>query len=421
MVIVMLQNKLRYLAIIIIMGLLAILYNEYIMGILFLTVMILPFLLFAILSYVYGRLSYELISLAHVVGKGDNIPLSIQINNPTIFPILNISITMSYNNTFSDNKKAFKQEFYVTVDKRSTTTISCNLMSEHTGNLKISITKVRVFDYLKLFSLRKRNSSEIKVAVLPFYYELTEDYLENSSKMQVESDNYSNIKAGDDPSEVFAIREYREGDRLSRIHWKLSIKQDQLIIKDFSEPMNCSVVVLADLGIPKDYEILDAVDSILECALSLSYSFLLKGQIHYFTWYDKNFGSCRRVRVVNEKDLFEAVSGLLSCGPYTEDVDMAAAYFAEYPNDQYTSLFMVTKTVTHMSLDSLILIKAVDRQILYINGADYDLAYSKLDAGWEAPIDKELIRKITDTGMGLFSINSTKIKTDLEELKLSWK
>ncbi|NLO08408.1 MAG: DUF58 domain-containing protein [Clostridiales bacterium] len=421
MVVVMLQNKLRYLAIIIITGLLAILYNEYFMGILFLTVMILPFLLFAILSYIYGKLSYELISLAHVVSKGDNIPLSIQIKNPTILPILNICITMSYFNTFSNQNKSYKQEFYVTVDKRSTTAITCNLLSEHTGNLKISITKVRVFDYLKLFSLRKRNPSEIKVAVLPFYYELTEDYLENSSKMQVESDNYSTVKGGDDPSEVFAIREYREGDRPARIHWKLSIKQNQLMIKDFSDPTNCSVVVLADLGIPKDYEILEAVDSILECALSLSYSFLLKGQIHYFTWYDKNFGSCRRVRVVNEKDLFEAVDGLLSCGPYTEDVDMAAAYFAEYPNDQYTGLFMVTKTVTHDRLDSLILIKAVDRQILYINGADYTLARSELEANWETPIDRELIRKITDTGMGLFSINAYNMKTDLEELRLSWK
>lgn len=412
----MIQNKIRYLAIIVITGLLAILYNEYFMGILFLTVVLLPFLLFAILSYVYGKLSYELISLVHVVGKGDTIPLTIQLNNPTIFPIVNICITLSYFNKFSNQNKSYKQEFYVTVDKRTTTTVTCNLVSEHTGNLMISITKVRIFDYLKLFSLRKRKPVDIKVAVLPPYYELTEDYLENSSKMQVESDIFSTVKAGDDPSEVFAIREYREGDRPGRIHWKLSIKQDQLMIKDFSEPMNCSVVIFADLGVPRDEEILEAVDSILECTLSLSYSFMLKGQIHYLTWYDKHLCSCRRVRIVNEKDLFEVVEGLLNCGPYMEDVDMAAAYFAEYPNDQYTDLFFVTKKVTHKQLDSLILIKAVDRQILYIKRADYLEAQQVTDSNWGTPIDAELIRKITDTGMGLFSINLSSMKTDLEGL-----
>ncbi|TAH74819.1 MAG: DUF58 domain-containing protein [Anaerolineaceae bacterium] len=418
MVICMLYNKIKYAAIIVIAGLLAILYNDYYMGILFLTVTILPFLLFAILSYVYGRLTYELISLVHVANTGDTIPVSIQLHNPTIFPISNVSITLSYYNTFSNHNKSYKQEIYLTVDRRSSTSVTCNLMSEHTGNLKILISKVRIFDYLKLFSLRIRKHEEIKLAILPRYYELTEDYMANSSKMQVESDNYSTVKGGDDPSEVFAIREYREGDRLARIHWKLSLKQDQLMIKDFSEPMNCSVVVFADLAIPRDDEVLEAVDSILECALSMSYSFMLRGQIHYFTWYDKHIGSCRRVRIVNENDIFEAVDGLLNCGPYSEDVDMAAAYFAEYPNDQYTDLFYVTKLVTHEQLDSLILIKAIDRQILYINGA-YDEVYKGVDTTWDIPIDVELVKKITDTGMELLSINSSKIKADLEGLELS--
>lgn len=415
----MLVNKIRYLAILIITGLLAILYNEYFMGIIFLTVLILPFLLFAILCYVYGKLSFELTSLVHVANKGENIPISIQLNNPTIFPILNICVTISYNNTFSGRSKSYKQDFYVTIDKRMSTMVTFNMVSEYAGNLNITINKVRVFDYLKLFSLMKSNSAQIKVAVLPSYYELTEDYLENSSKMQVESDYYSTVKSGDDPSEVFAIREYREGDRPSRIHWKLSIKQGQLMIKDFSDPMNCSVVILSDMGFTGDDELPEAADAILECALSLSYTLLLKGQIHYFTWYDKNSGSCRRVRIVDEKDFFEAVDGLLCSGPYTEDVDMAAAYFAEYPNDQYTDLFIITKTVTDKRLDSLMLIKAVDRQILYVNGEDYRPVERMTDTGCELILERELIRKITDTGMGLFSINLSEIRSDLEELKLS--
>lgn len=415
----MLQNKIRYMIIIIITGLLAILYNEYFMGILFLCVVILPFLLFAILSYIYGRLSYELISVVHVVGRGDTIPVSIQLHNPTIFPISNLCITVSYCNAFSNQKnKNYKQDFYITVDARSDTLVTCNLVSQHTGNLNISLAKVRIFDYLKLFSLRKRNLGEIKIAVLPLYYELAEDYLCNGSKMQVESDNYSAVKSGDDPSEVYAIRQYRDGDRPSRIHWKLSIKQDQLMIKDFSEPMNCSVVIFAGLGIPKDEETLGALDSLLECALSLSYSLMLKRQIHYLTWYDKHLGACRRIRIVNEKDLYEAVDGLLSCGPCLESVDMAAEYFAEYPNEQYTDLFYVTKTVSDLELDTLVLIKAIERHILYINNANY-MDIDQVEFNLDLPIATELVRKITETGIGLFPINSSSIKTDLEGLKLS--
>lgn len=415
----MIQNKIRYVVILIITGFLAILYNEYYMGVLFITVVILPLLSFVILLYTYRRLSYQLNSVVHVVNRREAIPISIQLRNPTIFPVANIYITISYYNSFSNQKRYYTQDVNVSVDHHGVAQVTCSLISEHTGNLKISISRVRVFDYLKIFSLRKRNLGEIKVAILPLYHELTEDYLGNRSRMQIESDSFSSVKSGDDPSEVYAIREYREGDRAQRIHWKLSIKQNQLMIKDFSEPLKCSLVVFADLGIPKDAEPLTSVDSILECALSLSYSFMLQRQIHYFTWYDSQLGSCRRLRIETEKDLYEAVDGLLNCGPYIEGVDMAATYFAEYPNDQYTDLFYATKIVTDSQLDSLMLIKAIDRQILFINEADYSSNKDEIDMQWDLPLANELVKKIAETGIAMLPINASNVKTDLEGLKLS--
>lgn len=414
----MLQNKFKFLVVIVITGFLAILYNDYFMGILFLAVVTLPFILFAILSYTYGRLSFELISVVHVANKGETIPVSVQINNPTVFPIASLSITISYSNSFLDQFKDNKQDFYVSVDSRTTTNVTINLKSDYAGNLIISFLRVRIFDYLKIFSLRKKNLGEIKVAVLPNYYELTEDYLKDCSKMQIESDYFSTIKSGDDPSEVFAIREYREGDRPQRIHWKLSLKQDQLMIKDFSEPLNCSVVIFADFDISRWDDALETIDSLLECTLSLSYSLMLKGQIHYLVWYDKLQGSCRRIRIVTEKDLFEAVDGLINCDPYIQDVDLTAIYFAEYPNDQYTDLFYITNAITDEKLNSLILVKAIGRQILYVNKRGYSNTQISSEMQWDIPITKEFARKVTEAGIGLFSIDSADIKADLEDIKL---
>lgn len=415
----MLQNKLKLVAVIILTGFLAVLYNDYYMGILFLAVVICPFILFAVLCYVHVRLSVELTTVVHVAGKGETIPISVQVHNPTVFPVAVICITVSYTNSFSEQFKEHKQVFYISVDSRSTTNATCNLKSEYAGNIIISLSKVKVFDYLKIFSLRKKNLGELKVAVLPNYYELTEDLLKDRSRMQIESDYYSSTKSGDDPSEVFAIREYREGDRPQRIHWKLSLKQDQLMIKDFSEPLNCSVVILADFGISGWDEALDITDSLLECTLSLSYSFMLKGQIHYIAWYDKFQGSSRRIRIVTEKDLFEAIDGLLSCGPYLHDVNLAANYYAEYPNDQYTDLFYVTNIITDEKLDSLIWIKAIGRQILYISQGEQFCVRDNSKTQRALPVSKELAGKIFETGIGLFSVSSSDIKAGLENLKFN--
>ena len=406
----MLQNKIKYLLVLVLAGFLAILYNDYFMGILFLSVLIFPIILIAILSYIYARVSFELVSSTHVSNREETIPVTIQVENPTIFPIPNLSISIKYFNNFSSKKTVYRQKFNISVDKGTSTTVTCNLTSAHTGNLEIALTKVRIFDYFKIFSLRKRNIGQIKVAVIPHYYELTEDYLENCSKMQIESDRYSTIRGGDDPSEVFAIREYREGDRFQRIHWKLSMKENQLMIKDFSEPLNCSVVIFADLGIPDGEDELEAADSLLECALSLSYSFMLKGQMHYLVWYDKVNRMCKRVRIVTDKDLFEAVDGILNCGPYIQEIDLSAIYYAEYPNDQYTEVFYITKDIKAEQLESLMIIKSLDRQILYVSQMDF------ID-NENQPLADDMLRKILESGTGLYSINSYSMKADLERLK----
>lgn len=412
----MIQNKIRYIVLLATIGLLSILYNEYFMGIIFLTAVVLPFLMFALLSYVYGKIRVELISTVHVAGKGETIPISVQIHNPTIIPVSGIQLTLTYSNSFSGKKH--KREFMASADLKTTATVTMSLMSEHAGNLEISLNKIRIYDYFKLFSLRRKYSGVLKIAILPMIHEITEDELLSHSRTQVESDYYSSVKSGDDPSEVFMIREYREGDRPTRIHWKLSMKQDQLMIKEFSDPLNCSMLIFANLSISMEEDILVYMDALLECALSMSYSFLMQGQIHYFSWYDEKHGCCRRVRIVSEKDLFEAVDGLLQTGPYSGGIDVMTAYLAEHPNDQYTDLFYVTGEVNQPQLDSLAMIKANIRQIIYVNDT---ARYSEVLNGSiriKLPIGEELMNRIAEMGIGLLSVDTGNVQSNLEGLRL---
>ncbi|NLY48539.1 MAG: DUF58 domain-containing protein [Clostridiales bacterium] len=398
----MLRNKFKYIVILLLAGWLAVLYDDYHTWILFLVTAAVPLVMLETLIYTSRMLSFELVSSTHVVNRGDDVPVSVQITNSAFLPIPNIRITLACYNSFSGGTYSCREEICACVDKRSTTTLTMNLSSMHMGNIYVAITKVRVYDYLRLFSFRKRKETGIKVAVLPAFHETTEDYLKYSPKIQVESDIFSPFKAGDDPSEVFEIREYREGDRFSRIHWKLSIKQNHLMIKDFSEPMNCSVAILADLRIPKGENELDMADSILECALSLSYSFMLKGHIHYLAWYDKNIGMCRRVRVAKEEDLFEAIDCILGSGLYMDGTDMAAVYFAEYPNEQYTDLFFVSGSFSDKQIDSLLMIKAIN----------------KINLQPDIPVDDKLVKKAKKSGMGLFSVSSSDVRLDWDEIRL---
>ncbi|HHU73109.1 MAG TPA: DUF58 domain-containing protein [Clostridiales bacterium] len=410
----MLRNKIRYLLILISLGLLSVLYNEYIMGIILLMVVAMPFLLFGLLSYIYGKLSVGLESLVHVTNKEEVIPVSFLFHNPTIFPIPNLTVYLTYKNSYS--KMKYKKVLQVSLDRKAKTRVVCNFLSEYAGNLEIVLQGVRLFDYLKIFSLKKKPHDEIKIAILPNFYEIEETYIINRSQNMVESDYYSLIKSGDDPSSVFAIREYREGDRLQRIHWKLSAKEDKLMIKEFSEPLNCSVLSFVNLCIPERKNTLVYMDALMECALSLSYSFLTRGQIHYFAWYDYKQGVCRRVRVVQEEDLYEALDDLLSTLPYSKEIDAFSAYQAEYPHEQYTDMFFISSDISKELLDALSLIKTNTRQIIYVG--------DRRELSWDGDIEEEsqLITdevfeesKERDIGVAMVSIGN--MKADIQELR----
>ena len=110
----MLRNKLRYLLLLASVGLLSVLYNQYYIGMVFLTIVAMPFLLFALLCYIFGSIKVELVSVVHVTNKGEVVPISIQMNNPTIFPISNLKLYINYKNAYSPQK--YKKEFSVSID-----------------------------------------------------------------------------------------------------------------------------------------------------------------------------------------------------------------------------------------------------------------------------------------------------------------
>ena len=400
----MIRNQLRYLLFLVIVGLLSILYNTYYMAIIFLTVLAIPIFMFGLLSYIFGKLKVDLVSAVHISGRGENIPVTVQLNNPTIFPISNIKIYLSYKNSYSSDKHS--KVLTVSVDARTKTNVTFELYSNYAGNIVITLKGVRVYDYLKLFSRRRRMKSERKAAVLPYYYEIGEGDVLNHPTSSLESEYYSSYKSGDDPSEVFAIREYREGDRLQRIHWKLSIKQDQLMIKEFSDPVNCSILLQVDLCVPRGEHVLYFINALLEASISLSYTFLSRGQLHYFTWYDAKHGSCQKIRVAQETDLFEAVDSLLGALPYEASTDALMAYMAEYPKEQYSDFYYVTGQSGIEKLKVLSLFYAQSKHMIYL--------YHKSRATGEQE-DLEKVEEDTgELGIHLCSVDTSDIRKGLE-------
>ena len=69
------------------------------------------------------------------------------------------------------------------------------------------------------------------------YFRYTFRHIMPGLRSDCESIEYSAYRSGSDMSEVFGIREYREGDSIRNIHWKLTGKCDDIMIKLPSLPV----------------------------------------------------------------------------------------------------------------------------------------------------------------------------------------
>jgi len=362
--------------------------------------------MFALLCYIYEKIKVEMQSGLHIVGKEEDIPVTLKITNSTIFPIVCLRMYFSYKNTYSANR--FVKVLNVSLDSRADSTVVCKLYSCHAGNVEICLESYKVYDFLRLFSIRKKQGAIITTAVLPYYYELDMDNTMQKIPMN-ESDKYSPNKSGDDPSEVYEIREYREGDRPQRIHWKLSNKMGRLMIKEFGDPFDSLDILFVSLCLPTDISkqyYLYYIDSILECALSISYTLLIRKHAHYIAWYDSTDDVCRRIKIVQENDFYEAVDGLLNIKPYQRNEELLESLITEFSREQYTCFTYITGNLDAVLLDDLDAVRAQAKNMIYV-----------IDSERQADVQSnatKMQRKAADMGIELFALNIENVKGELE-------
>lgn len=65
-----------------------------------------------------------------------------------------------------------------------------------------------------------------------------------STSASLEGVSYDPHRSGQDPSEVFDLRSYREGDSVKSIHWKLSTRFDDVLVREASRPQDHAIAIL---------------------------------------------------------------------------------------------------------------------------------------------------------------------------------
>ncbi len=165
------------------------------------------------------------------------------------------------------------------------------------GSYTIGISSLYAFDFLKLFRLRLDAGTPVSVFVMPRRLMLSETTPQAASDMNTDSTQHT---IGADRSEYSDVRDYRPGDHMKTVHWQLSSKTQELMVKEYTMNAGRTVFLFADLALP--YDSTDAekyeddinefcADGIIEYTLAAAERELNEGNSVALLYYDSRMPS----------------------------------------------------------------------------------------------------------------------------------
>lgn len=188
------------------------------------------------------------------------------------------------------------------------------------GKLSLDVMQVQIYDLLGLFIKKYAVEAHASMLILPNTFEPKVD-LSTPDMFDIESDEYSTVCPGNDPSELFGIREYCEGDPLKSIHWKLSEKYDRTLVKEMSLPVAQSILLLLD-NCPTDEIQADKADCACEALISVSQALADLNVAHRVGWFTRENGMMQMSDVSSLDDLFSEQTLILSSRMIRDEIGL---------------------------------------------------------------------------------------------------
>lgn len=202
------------------------------------------------------------------------------------------------------------------------------------GGYEYRLQRMRVYDWTGWFYLTKRLNQSQVTQLLPNVQELQVQLSGAVKNFFGEAEVFDDLRGGTDHSEVFQIREYAPGDRLQNIHWKLSAKSDDLMVREYSLPKGCPIVLL--LGTDGADRLKPAQrNRFLQIAASVSFALMDAQCPHIVSWYDGARDAPVRMRVDDEEGFYEWQLTYLMSDAVHAGVDVEARYQEKYQNEVY--------------------------------------------------------------------------------------
>ena len=304
----MYKSRLIYLAIVVAAFIFSQALYEPVSYMTFIIVLILP-----VLSVILALLSYPLVRIKINVSRADifrfedfTVRISVKNYSPFISPSFKIFCRVPDD----DGVKTELTLFMVNSAVGSGGVFDYKRFLSNRGMYSINVEAVEYYDFLKLIKIKKKIDSVAFVRSKPRNIELRLPV--SSEQQKQENSTFIGSTIVNSGGDMFGVRGYITGDNMKNVHWKLSAKSEELIMKTFAENIYDQAIVIADMSAYYDNEYINKsmTDCVVECTLSAIRDYA-RSSVRFSLIVNTSKNTVLRFPIMSQSDLYEASTGIM--------------------------------------------------------------------------------------------------------------
>lgn len=240
-------------------------------------------------------------------------------------------------------KRKQKKKYLIPLSDQ-TSKYHITMEAECCGEVKFICKNLWAVDYFHLFYIPIKKCEDSRMIIYPRNVNLQVELSKEAIGATREDVNMQS-REGNDPSEMYDVREYIPGDDIRSVHWKLSSKVDQLLLRQSSDPTHYNVVLLPDFGVEKLKENDQISKDAIEClngAIAITTKIgreLIRKRESFCLALPTEYG-LQVLEVQNERQLKKVIANWLST-PIPEIKGTGLRYFSMQHLEQYFSRLVV--------------------------------------------------------------------------------
>ena len=235
--------------------------------------------LFAIFDVVYLRFLGRMLDLDVEAGlsegaslvceRGSQAGIVVRMRNKGVLVYPRVEVNFFITDLFGDYASELAHS--TTLAPREVRELPMDARFRHLGRYEVGVSSVVIYDLIGFLSKRMESPLERSVAVMPRVIDIEAIPLSNASPNE---SSHATKPIVTDDMDYAGVREYRFGDPLKTVHWKLSsrVPGPELYTRLFEVYGNPGLETIIDPVAP-DYateELMDVHDAVMESALSVN-------------------------------------------------------------------------------------------------------------------------------------------------------